>query len=226
MAIRIFNVKSDGSYVEVPPKPSTLEKGNGAFIIVSRSERKIYVYVKPGISRALAYAAARAATNLNTRKGSKYQIVNLEPEERKAVLNSIFPDLTKQESQKGITTAPKKEKKVFVVGETSVSPTKTIAQSKQKIQTEKAKPTKEIQETKETLIEVPRPTTKSKYESAVTQIQGELIPYNLQDFVKTLASKLLFDANLENIKAMQKPPRDQLRSALIKELDALLDELY
>ncbi|MHA1687376.1 MAG: hypothetical protein ACTSYD_13410 [Candidatus Heimdallarchaeaceae archaeon] len=221
MSIRIFNVKSDGSYTEVPPKPSTLEKGNGAFIIVSRTEKKIYVYRKPGISRALAYAAARAATNLNTRKGSRYQIINLEPEERKAVLNTIFPDLVKQKVQKEETTIPKKEKKVFVIGEASVSPAKTIVQPAKKIEKVKEQPVKE------TLTEVPKPaTTKVKRESAIVQIQGQLTPYNIQDFVKVLASKLLFEANLESIKTMQKPPRDQLRSALIRELDALLDELY
>lgn len=240
MSVRIFNVKKDGSYTEVPANPDSLEKGNGAFIIVSRKDKNIYVYHKPGISRALAYAAARAATNLNTRRSSKYKIINLEPEERKSIISKLFPNYfaktgETREAQKEVIQEPQ-AKKVFVVGETSTvltpkSPTKAKLEAKvtaSKIVEEVPKPSDvmgvptppKIAET------APKLATASKEVSAITQIEGELQPFNIQDVVKALASRMLFELNIGTIKKMRKPPKDQLRAALIKEIDALLEEIY
>ena len=58
-----------------------------------------------------------------------------------------------------------------------------------------------------------------------TQI-GELKNYDVEEIVKTLASKILFDTNIETAKSMEKPPRHQLRSELIKKIDVLLDSIY
>ena len=50
--------------------------------------------------------------------------------------------------------------------------------------------------------------------------------YDVEDVVKTLASKILFDTKIENLKSMSKPPRHTLKSELIKKLDDFLDRMY
>ena len=50
--------------------------------------------------------------------------------------------------------------------------------------------------------------------------------YEIEEVVKTLASKILFDSNIDNMKNMEKPPRQQLRGKLIKKVDELLDNIY
>ena len=72
MAIRVFKVGKDGTYDEIEATREALQKEHGSFLMVDRRNKKIFIYKKLGISKSLAYAAARAATNLNTRKGSKY----------------------------------------------------------------------------------------------------------------------------------------------------------
>lgn len=40
MTIRIFSVKKDGSYSEVGADISSLEKGNGAYLILAREPKR------------------------------------------------------------------------------------------------------------------------------------------------------------------------------------------
>ena len=82
MVLRVFKVRKDGTYNEIEATREALQKEHGSFLMVDRKNKKIYVYKKLGISKSLAYAAARAATNLNTRRGSKYKVVNIEQEEQ------------------------------------------------------------------------------------------------------------------------------------------------
>ena len=90
MGLRVFSVRRDGSYNEVPAKRESFYEDNGAYLIVDRVEKRIYIYRKDGIPSSLAYWAGRAATNLKIRKGSKYQIINIELEERDRILPNLI----------------------------------------------------------------------------------------------------------------------------------------
>jgi len=216
MVVRVFSIKKDGSYREILASPESLQKGNGAFLILDTKKKKIFIYRNPGIPKTLAYAAARAATNLNTRRGSKYQIINVEPEEQTEMLNEVFPayDLVESKSQRSSSSTTEKG---FVFGEKTIMPEKV---------------SKVEQLSKHELSETPQPrqitmaTETRPKRKLVTQIVGELEPYDVKNILKTLASRVLYGIHLSEVKGMAKPPRDQLRSALIKEIDALLDELY
>ena len=118
MGLRVFSVRRDGSYNEVPAKRESFYEDNGAYLIVDRVEKRIYIYRKDGIPSSLAYWAGRAATNLKIRKGSKYQIINIELEERDRILPNLIRKLEEIASEKAsISTKPDLGGKAYVYGE-------------------------------------------------------------------------------------------------------------
>jgi len=219
MGLRIFSVNRDGSYHEVPPvKESLLHRGD-AFIIVDRTDKKIYIYRKSGIPSSLSYSAGRAATNLNTRKGSRYKVINIEQEEREPLLTEILNKLENQETQ-----APTE-----VFSATSQLQPRTVQGSY--VYGEKIR-----QIAKFDRVELPK-EKKVEYPAAEITIQKEkkeleekeyrfLKTYDIEGIVKALVGKMLFEISIENVKVLKKPPRNQLRKELIKQIDILLDSIY
>jgi hypothetical protein len=214
MVFRIFSVQKDGSYHEVPPVKESLVHEGDAFLIIDRRGKKIFIYRKTGISSALSYSAGRAATNLKTIRGSKYQVVNIEQEDKDRILTYILDKMDSQ-SKPDISIESKIEPPIetqsasFVYGEK----TRPIIQE----DFSSAEPLTLSFEESETVI---REVVQER-----TQI-GELKNYDVEEIVKTLATKILFDTNIETAKSMDKPPRHQLRSELIKKIDVLLDSIY
>lgn len=212
MVFRIFSVQRDGSYHEVPPVKESLVHEGDAFLIIDRRGKKIYIYRKTGISSALSYSAGRAATNLKTIRGSKYQVVNIEQEDKDRILTYI---LDKMESY------PSSETEMVDISERTTAAASFVYG-------EKTRPI--VQDN----ISSSEPLTLSfeEQETIIREVvqdraqMDELESYNVEEIVKTLASKILFDTNIETAKNMEKPPRDQLRSELIKKIDVLLDSIY
>ena len=210
MVFRIFSVQKDGSYHEVPPVKESLVHEGDAFLIISRKDKKIYIYRKTGISSALSYSAGRAATNLNTRKGSKYKVINIEQEDKDRILTYILDKMESSPTTE-FRLEPISEKPAtsFVYGEK----TRPIVQ--ESISTSEPL-TLSFQET-ETVI---REVVQEKVDTV------GLRNYNVEEIVKTLASKILFDTSIESARNMEKPPKHQLRTELIKKIDVLLDSIY
>lgn len=210
MGLRIFSVRRDGSYSEVPAKRESFFEDNGAYLIIDRVERRIYVYRKDGIPSSLAYWAGRAATNLNTKKGSKYKVINIEQEER----DRILPELI-QKLEETAYSEPSTTKKTglggsaYVYGEKIVPVTSTISKTTSEIKYERG---------------LPEPEPKPKIEPIQTIQDSET--YDFEEVAKTLASKILFDSNIEHMKKVEKPPRSKLRDELIDKIDGLLDKMY
>ncbi len=145
MGLRIFSVKKDGSYHEVPAVRESFNMDDGAFLVIDRLDKKIYIYRKTGISSALAYSAGRAATNFKTRKGSKYKIVNIEAEDKDRMLTEIIDKL--ETHTQTTEVKPSLEKKVaasnsYVYGE-KIVPVQQMEESIPSPETMKIK--KEIQ---------------------------------------------------------------------------------
>ncbi|NPD87187.1 MAG: hypothetical protein HGN29_00595 [Asgard group archaeon] len=210
MVFRIFSVQKDGSYHEVPPVKESLVHEGDAFLIIDRRGKKIYIYRKTGISSALSYSAGRAATNLKTNRGSKYQIINIEQEDKDRILTYILDKMDSHpESEIRVEHIPEKQTTSFVYGEK----TRPIIHE----DFSSSEPLTLSFEESEAVI---RDVVKDR-----TQI-GDLKNYDVEEIVKTLASKILFDTNIETAKSMEKPPRHQLRSELIKKIDVLLDSIY
>ncbi|MCG3220310.1 MAG: hypothetical protein H7641_02925 [Candidatus Heimdallarchaeota archaeon] len=210
MVFRIFSVQKDGSYHEVPPVKESLVYEGDAFLIIDRRGKKIYIYRKTGISSALSYSAGRAATNLKTIRGSKYRVINIEQEDKDRILTYILDKMESHPTSE-IRAEPFSEKQPtsFVYGEK----TRPIIQE----DLGSSEPLTISFEESEAVI---RDVVKDR-----TQI-GELKNYDVEEIVKTLASKILFDTNIETAKSMEKPPRHHLRSELIKKIDVLLDSIY
>ncbi len=210
MVFRIFSVQKDGSYHEVPPVKESLVHEGDAFLIIDRKGKRIYIYRKTGISSALSYSAGRAATNLKTIRGSKYQVVNIEQEDKDRILTYILDRMESQPSSEiSIESFAEKPTTSFVYGEK----TRPIVQES----VSSPEPSTLSFEESETII---RDIVKDKIQT------DELKSYNVEEIVKTLASKILFDTSIETAKNMEKPPRHQLRSELIKKIDVLLDSIY
>lgn len=112
---RLFEVKKDGSYYEIPLKIQNLQKDLCAFLVVDAKNKIIYIYRKPGISNTLSYSAGRAATNINTRRGNKYQIINIEPDETNEFFEKIFPQKMKSDLME--TKTPETGKREIITGE-------------------------------------------------------------------------------------------------------------
>ncbi len=112
---RLFEVKKDGSYYEIPLKVQNLQKDLCAFLVVDAKNKIIYIYRKPGISNTLSYSAGRAATNINTRRGNKYQIINIEPDETNEFFEKIFPQQIKSVLIE--TESTETEKREIITGE-------------------------------------------------------------------------------------------------------------
>lgn len=210
MVFRIFSVQKDGSYYEVPPVKESLVHEGDAFLIISRKDKEIYIYRKTGISSALSYSAARAATNLNTRKGSKYKVINIEQEDKDRILTYILDKMELHpESEHRMELLPEKLTTSFVYGEK----TRPIVQE----EIGSSEPLTLSFEESETVV---REMVRERVQ------KDKLRNYNVEDIVKTLASKILFDTNIESAKNMEKPPKHLLRSELIKKIDLLLDSIY
>ncbi|MHA1445691.1 MAG: hypothetical protein ACTSSN_03315 [Candidatus Heimdallarchaeaceae archaeon] len=207
MGLRIFSVRRDGSYSEVPARRESFFDDNGAYLIIDRVERRIYVYRKDGIPSSLAYWAGRAATNLNTKKGSKYKVINIEQEERDRILPELIQKLEETAYSEPSTTKTGLGGSAYVYGEKIVPATQTISKTTSEIRYEKG---------------LPEP--KSKQESIQTMKGSET--YDFEEVAKTLASKILFDSNIEKMKKVEKPPKDKLRKELIEKIDGLLDKMY
>ena len=216
MALRVFKVGKDGTYNEIEATREALQKEHGSFLMVDRRNKKIYIYKKLGISKSLAYAAARAATNLNTRKGSKYKVVNIEQEEQFKFLSNIFGEFEE-------TVKPKEE----------MSPPESVEDTKPSlIYGEKTSSTRAVKKQKTPKISekalIPQEqiiiAEKRTVPSVKIAINEEA--YDSEEIVKTLASRMLYDINIDTAKNMIKPPKDQLRAMLLKQIDALLDEIY
>ena len=205
----MFSVKRDGSYHEVPAIRESFSQNDGAFLLIDRSEKKIYIYRKAGISSALSYSAARAATNLNTRKGSRYKIINIEPEDKDMMLTEIIDKIDEGTPLQATTAV-----QTPVLGSNYVYGEKTVP-----IQPEES--SVYVQETSR----IPEKIETRQRISAKDVIES-IRAYDVEEIVKTLASKMLFETNVESIKSMKKPPRHQLRSELIKKIDTLLDSIY
>jgi len=216
MVLRVFKVRKDGTYSEIEATREALQKEHGSFLMVDRRGKKIYVYKKLGISKSLAYAAARAATNLNTRRGSKYKVVNIEQEEQFKFLNDIFGET--EETVKPIEKISLPEtveaaKSSLIYGEKTSS---TRAVTKQKI----PKTSEKTLKPQEQVIIAEKRTAPS------IKIAVDEEAYDREEIVKTLASRMLYNINIDTVKNMIKPPKDQLRAMLLKQIDALLDEIY
>lgn len=209
MVLRIFSVQKDGSYHEVPPiKESFLHEGD-AFLIIDRTDKKIFIFRKTGISSSLAYSAGRAATNLRTKKGSKYQVINIEPEDKDRLLSYIINKLEEKPTDVKIMSELSSQRTSYVYGEKTRSSTEPIANAM----------SKDIFET----IEIPK-ETKEDYKSTSTYDVENI--YNVEEIVRTLANKILFDTSVQSAKDMEKPPRHKLKAELIKKIDSLLDKIY
>lgn len=206
MGLRIFSVRRDGSYGEVPARRESFFEDNGAYLIIDRVEKRIYVYRKDGIPSSLAYWAGRAATNLNTKKGSKYKVINIEQEERDRILPELIQKLEENASSES-STKTGLGGSAYVYGEKIVPATHTISKTTSEIKYEK-----ELTE--------PKP----RQEDFQTMKDSET--YDFEEVAKTLASKILFDSNIEHLKKVEKPPRNKLRNELIKKIDGLLDKMY
>lgn len=216
MVLRVFKVRKDGTYSEIEATREALQKEHGSFLMVDRRDKKIYVYKKLGISKILAYAAARAATNLNTRRGSKYKVVNIEQEEQFKFLSNIFGET--EETVKPIEEISPPEaveatKSSLIYGEKTSSIRAVTKQKIPKISEKTRIPQEQI------II-----AEKKSVPSIKIAINEEA--YDSEEIVKTLASRMLYDINIDTAKNMIKPPKDQLRAMLLKQIDALLDEIY
>ncbi|MHA1304001.1 MAG: hypothetical protein ACTSQE_00540 [Candidatus Heimdallarchaeaceae archaeon] len=206
MGLRIFSVKKDGTYTEVASNIESLHKENGAFIILDRRPKKIWIYRKEGIPSSLAYAAGRAATNLNARYfSSKYKIVNIEPEDENQALQEIFG---------GIEVSELREATRPIIQEGT---TRTL------ISGEKTVYLGELKEEKVASTSIP---TESTGELTVKTPTPKGHAVEIDPIIRALASQILFESNLEGLKGVQKPPKEKLRAELIKKLDKLLDLLY
>jgi hypothetical protein len=209
VVLRIFSVQKDGSYHEVPPiKESFLHEGD-AFLIIDRKDKKIFIFRKTGISSSLAYSAGRAATNLRTKKGSKYQVINIEPEDKDRLLSYIINKLEEKPTNIRIEPEAPIQQSNYVYGEKTRSLTQPIANAM----------SKDVFET----IEIPKETKVDQDRVSSYEIESA---YDVEEIVKTLASKILFDTSIQNIKEMEKPPRDKLKAELVKIIDSLLDRIY
>ena len=216
MVLRVFKVRKDGTYSEIEATREALQKEHGSFLMVDRRDKKIYIYKKLGISKSLAYAAARAATNLNTRRGSKYKVVNIEQEEQFKFLNIIFGEteetvklIEKVSPPEAVETA----KSSLIYGEKTSS---TRAATKEKIS----------QKSERILIPQEQIIIAEKRTAPSIKIAVNEEAYDREEIVKTLASRMLYNINIDTAKNMIKPPKDQLRAMLLKQIDALLDEIY
>ncbi|MHA1198546.1 MAG: hypothetical protein ACTSQF_04245 [Candidatus Heimdallarchaeaceae archaeon] len=216
MGLRVFSIRRDGSYKEVPANKESFLDGNGAYLIMDRVDKKIYIYRKDGISSILSYSAGRAATNLRTMKGSKYNVVNIEHEER----DRIFPEILKkmESSTYGEISATSRDylpTQAYVYGEKTLPASRTIEQ--------KPSIVNETREIEQKVVEIQktendfRPKTEDEYISKT---------YDVEDIVKTLASKILFESNIKNLRSLDKPPRHRLKSEIVKKIDDLLDKMY
>ncbi len=214
MGLRVFSVKRDGSYKEVPATKESFLDGNGAYLIMDRIEKKIFIYRKDGISNVLSYSAGRAATNLKTMKGSKYNVVNIEHEERDRILSEI---LRKMESdtykEMSISSREYLPTQAYVYGEKTLPSSRTIEQRPSIVE--------ETREIEQRVVEV-----KKREEVSNPKTYDEPNTYNVEHIVKTLASKILFESNIENLRNVEKPPRNKLKSELLKKIDDLLDKMY
>ena len=209
MVLRIFSVQKDGSYHEVPPiKESFLHEGD-AFLIIDRIDKKIFIFRKTGISSSLAYSAGRAATNLRTKKGSKYQVINIEPEDKDQLLSYIINKLEeKSQDIKTVSETPIQQPS-YIYGEKTRTLTQPIVNAM----------SKDIFET----IEIPKETEVTH--DRLSSYETESV-YDVEEVVKTLANKILFDTSVQSVKEMEKPPRHKLKAELIKKIDSLLDKIY
>ena len=211
MGLRIFSINKDGSYFEVPSKKESLLRGDGAYLIVDRREKKIFIYRKLGISSSLSYSAGRAATNLNTQKGSKYQIIYIEEEEKDRFLPSIYERLEASVPQEIEESKPYDSSiQSYVYGEKTIPTFKAVEYAEQ---SRTPTYTKQVVST-----EIKKPQPKEVTQTYQTQ--------RIDDIVKTLASQILFETNIDETKRMKKPPRNILKSELIKKIDTLLDIIY
>ena len=218
MVLRVFSIRRDGSYIEVPAKKESFLDGNGAYLIMDRNEKKIYIYRKDGISSVLSYSAGRAATNLKTMKGSRYNIINIETEER----DRIFPKILRQMETETYEDIPftKKDylpRQAYVYGEktlAAVGTTEHIASTLKETE-HIASTLKETEDLKQQQLEIKQTETELKTDS-----------YDVDDIVRTLASKILFENDIKSLRDADKPPRYKLKNDLIKKIDDLLDKMY
>ncbi len=212
MGLRIFSVRRDGSYSEVPAKRESFFEDNGAYLIIDRVERRIYVYRKDGIPSSLAYWAGRAATNLNTIKGSKYKVINIEQEERDRILPELIQKLEETAySESSTITKTDLGGSAYVYGEKIVPESQILSKTTSDIKYEKG-------------LTKPEPKQEPKQES--NQMMQGSEAYDFEEVTRTLASKILFDSNIEHMKKIEKPPRNKLRKDLIGKIDDLLDKMY
>ncbi len=210
MGLRIFSVNKDGSFFEVPSEKDSFLRGDGAYLIVDRKEKKIFIYRKMGISSVLAYSAARAATNLNTQKGSRYRVINIEEEEKDRILPSLYKKLDvsisseikeNKESERISRNIVYGEKTIPVFETQNYSPSVQTTKQERKIQ-----PIRKILH------------VEKEEESYKTQ--------NIDELVKTLANQILFETKLDKAKKMKKPARHILKAEMVKKIDSLLDSIY
>jgi hypothetical protein len=218
MGLRVFSIRRDGSYTEVPAQKESFLDGNGAYLIMDRIEKKIYIYRKEGISSVLSYSAGRAATNLKTMKGSKYNIINIEHEERDRILPEILKKMDTSE-YKEISTSSRDylPSQAYVYGEKTLPSTHVLEPRHQ--------PIKESRE-----IEIPNTIVRDFEKPQTLEREGKqedsTSSYDVDNIVKTLASKILYETNIKNLKEIDKPPRHKLKNEIVKKIDDLLDKMY
>ena len=210
MGLRIFSVNKDGSFFEVPSEKESFRRGDGAYLIIDRKEKKIFIYRKMGISSALAYSAARAATNLNTQRGSRYKVINIEEEEKDRILPLLY-----QKLDASIPSEIKESKEFETVSRNIVYGEKTIPVFETQSYSPSIKSTK--QERDIHLVRKKFQVEKQE-ESYKTQ--------NIDELVKTLANQILFETKLDKAKKMKKPARHILKAEMVKKIDSLLDSIY
>ncbi len=221
MVIRVFSIQKDGSYVEVGNNVESLSKGDGAFLILDIKDKLIYIYRREGIPNTLAYAAGRAATNLNTKRNSKYKIINIEQEDKLQKLSTIF-------------NINEKTVKMLLVSKHSETLEENSTISKESKVSPIGKPQEIIKSTELSSI-VDRGEEQQKeavekveeqQKEAVEKVEEQQKEVDINLLLKTFGLKLFLEEDIDELKAAVKPPKEELDRILYNKIKELLNKIY
>ena len=237
----MYRVTPEGDYKELKYVATNLTSDT-AILILDEDTMKIWVFKGENVPAMIKYKAGMASSTLNAKNGLKYRITHVEIAEYEKKALQLFSDYKKVEE----VVIPSREVDTLEgLSDATVSRLGAVPRLDEKYSEDdksgKAIPITKTEPTKTTMPKtvkkkkVAKPAAKDEtdfgVEVARPPIPDSMVPDSEKEplaasILEVVASQILQDGQLDRIQQEALPSRVKLKKQIVKQVDALLDELY
>ncbi|MCG3218110.1 MAG: hypothetical protein KAR35_03860 [Candidatus Heimdallarchaeota archaeon] len=237
MTNTMYKVTPEGEYKELKYVATNLTS-DAAILILDEDTMKIWVFKGENVPAMIKYKAGMASSTLNAKNGLKYRITHVEIAEYEKKALQLFSDYVKVE-EVAIPGRGEVDTLERLSNET-ISRLGAVPRLDEKYsEDDKSGKAVPITKTEPTKTTIPKTVKKKKVAKPAAEVKTDFgvevarppIPDSDKDtltdsVLEVVAAQILHDGQLDRIQQEALPARAELKKQLIKQVDAILDDLY